>query len=119
MYLRIRAVPELVEHDRTRDFLNDLVGSREGIGHEYARGKHVFRTQVPQQRDPLSRHRLRHRQNQPVASNGRDVRESNPGIAASRFHQGRSSPQNTFLLSIFDKRNANSVFDASAGVSHF
>ena len=46
MYLRIRAVPELVEHDRTRNFLDDLVGSRDGIGHEYARSKHDFRAQV-------------------------------------------------------------------------
>ena len=70
------------------------------------------------QRYPFLGHGLRHRENQSIAAHGRCQRKADTGVATCRLDDRAARSKASGLLSVFNKRQAQPVFHASARVLH-
>ena len=86
MNLGVGRVVELLRHPRVRRLFHELLGARDGAFHALGAGReHELRAEHREQRAPLERHRLGHREDELVAFGRRDERQRDAGVAARRL----------------------------------
>ncbi len=108
--LRVRRVLELVGEDRAGTLRGDLLGPGDAALHALRRGREdQLRAEHAQQRAPLLRHRLGHRQHELVASRRRDHRQRDAGVAAGRLDDGAAGLQAAVGLGRVDDGRTDAV----------
>ncbi len=115
--LDIGGILELLWHPGVRRIPHQILGFLNCARHPLFLGRqHQFRAQRRQIAPPLQRHRFRHGQDQPVALDGRDHRQTDAGIAGGGFDDDAVGLEQTAPLGILDHRQADAVLDAAAGI---
>ncbi len=73
---------------------------------------------MSKERDAFGRHRRRHGQDEPVAANGRDEGQPDPGVAAGRLDEGHPGSKDTPPFGVLDQRDRHPILHAARRVAH-
>ncbi len=113
MDLRVRRIVELARDDRAGDFLLKLLGLVDGSLHaERPRRQHQLGAEKRQHLAPLDRHRLRHREDQPIAACRGDEGKRDAGIARGRLDERAARLDLAVALERVDHAHPDAVLDA-------
>ena len=114
---RVGRVVELHRDPGARDLGGELVRPGDRALHpQLARRQLQLRAVAGHQLAALDRHRLGHRQDQPVALHRADEGEADPGVARGRLDDDRARAEDPGCLGVLDHRQRDAVLDAAARV---
>ena len=114
---RVSGIHKLSGNEAARNFLSQLIGFGNSALHAFgAFRQHNFRTVVLQNIAALNAHGFRHGQNDAIAFRSSDRRQTNTGVAGSRFNNYGTGFQQPFFFRVFDHRLGNPVFYAASRV---
>ena len=120
MGLRVRGIDELARHKAVQDLLRQLIRLGDRALHALgALRQHKLHTVGFHKLTALNGHRLRHDDDDPVASGCRDGGEADAGIAGGRLDDDRAGLQLTRSLRVVDHFLRNAVLDGTGGVEVF
>ena len=120
MNFRVGRVGELLRHVIVGPACRGALGGVDRGVHAFAVfGQDEFGAVRGQQTLPFLAHGFRHGQGESVALDRGDQRQADPGIAAGRFDNRHPRTQGARPLGRLYHAEADSVFDASAGIERF
>ena len=115
--LRVGRVDELSRNEAVRDLTRQFFRSGDGALHALRSfGQDELRTVCLHELSALDAHRLRHGDDDPVASGRRDRRQTDARVAAGRLDDRAALFEQAFFFRIFDHLLRNTVFDAAGRV---
>jgi hypothetical protein len=110
---------ELLEDQVARVLRGHLLGALDRALHPLgARREHELRAERDEQLAALDAHRLRHREDEPVALRRGSEREPDPGVAARRLEQDRVRLDLPLALGGLNHGDADAVLHAPSRVPH-
>jgi hypothetical protein len=120
VHFGIGGIAELLRHEVAGIFPAQFLGLGDRAMHSAGVGrKHELGSVRDQQRASLLAHGIRHRENQVVALDRRNQRQTDSGIARGGLNDGVARLDASALLGILNHRQTNPVLDAATGVKIF
>ena len=120
MAFGVGGILELLEHDRSGNLREQGFGPGDGPFHAFGPGGEDHLCAVGRHEPlPLDAHRLGHRENQLIALQCADERQSDTRIAARGLDDRGSGTERAAGFGLLDHRQGDAVLHASGGVEQF
>ena len=120
MHRRVGRVRELIRHEIRRILGQDAFRFLDRPFHSFpGRCQDKLCAIRRQQAGPLHTHTFRHDKDQLVSAHRCDEGQSDPGVAAGRFHDGSAGFEFPLPLRLIDHVEADPVLDAASGIEKF
>ena len=120
MSLRICGIVKLLQYDSARDGVAQLLSLPDSTSHPFAaRCQDDFRAIGRSKFPALDAHGLRHGKDNTIATYRTHERQSDTGVAGSRFDDSATRFEDAALLRVVNHGQCHTVFDAAAGIEEF
>ena len=121
MHLRIRRIIKLLQQISLRDGCHQLLCQLNGTSHSIAAwGELQFSAIGPKHGATLCTHRVRHGENEAIASGGSHHGQGDPSVATGGFHQhGAPRSNGSSFLRCLNHGPRDAVFNRGSGVEAF